>query len=46
MILSKVREESSSTTITLLYGTKEERFNNAVALKDTSKRKLKNIIAR
>lgn len=46
VILSKVREESSSTTITLLYGTKEERFNNAVALKDISKRKLKNIIAR
>ena len=34
VILSKVKEESSTTTITLLYGTKEERFNNAVALKE------------
>jgi uncharacterized protein YeaO (DUF488 family) len=35
MILSKVKEESiSSPTITLLYGTKEARFNNAVALKE------------
>ena len=33
MILSKVKEESSSS-ITLLYGTKEDRFNNAVALKE------------
>jgi uncharacterized protein YeaO (DUF488 family) len=41
VILSKVREESSSTTITLLYGTKEERFNNAVALKEYLEEKAK-----
>jgi uncharacterized protein YeaO (DUF488 family) len=34
MILSKVKNGSISSTITLLYGTKEERFNNAVALKE------------
>ncbi len=34
VILSKVKEESISSTITLLYGTKEARFNNAVALKE------------
>jgi uncharacterized protein YeaO (DUF488 family) len=34
MILSKVKNESISPTITLLYGTKEARFNNAVALKE------------
>jgi uncharacterized protein YeaO (DUF488 family) len=34
VILSKVKDESISSTITLLYGTKEERFNNAVALKE------------
>jgi uncharacterized protein YeaO (DUF488 family) len=33
VILSKVKE-SSTTTITLLYGTKEKRFNNAAALKE------------
>jgi uncharacterized protein YeaO (DUF488 family) len=42
VILSKVKEESSSTTtITLLYGTKEERFNNAVALKEYLEEKAK-----
>jgi uncharacterized protein YeaO (DUF488 family) len=41
VILSRVREESSSTTITLLYGTKEERFNNAVALKEYLEEKAK-----
>jgi uncharacterized protein YeaO (DUF488 family) len=34
MILSKIKNGSISSTITLLYGTKEERFNNAVALKE------------
>lgn len=34
MILGKVKNESISSTITLLYGTKEIRFNNAVALKE------------
>ena len=33
VILSKGKE-SSTTTITLLYGTKEKRFNNAAALKE------------
>ena len=41
VILSKVKEESSTTTITLLYGTKEERFNNAVALKEYLEEKAK-----
>jgi uncharacterized protein YeaO (DUF488 family) len=41
MILSKVKEESSSS-ITLLYGTKEDRFNNAVALKEYIDEKAKN----
>lgn len=40
MILSKVKEGSSST-ITLLYGTKEDRFNNAVALKEYLEEKAK-----
>ena len=40
MILSKVKEGSSSTTI-LLYGTKEDRFNNAVALKEYLEEKVK-----
>jgi len=33
-ILSKLKEEESSSSMTLLYGTKEDRFNNAVALKE------------
>src|SRR6185503_17502590 len=42
VILSKVKEESSSTTtITLLYGTKEAKFNNAVALKEYLEEKAK-----
>jgi uncharacterized protein YeaO (DUF488 family) len=42
VILSKVKEESiSSSTITLLYGTKEARFNNAVALKEYVEEKAK-----
>jgi uncharacterized protein YeaO (DUF488 family) len=41
MILSKVKEEGSSSTITLLYGTKEDRFNNAVALKEYLEEKAK-----
>jgi uncharacterized protein YeaO (DUF488 family) len=42
VILSKVKEESSTTTtITLLCGTKEERFNNAVALKEYLEEKAK-----
>ena len=45
VILSKVKEESSTITITLLYGTKEERFNNAVALKEYLEEKVKNILA-
>jgi uncharacterized protein YeaO (DUF488 family) len=40
MILSKVKE-GSSLTITLLYGTKEDRFNNAVALKEYLEEKAK-----
>ena len=40
MILGKVKEGSSST-ITLLYGTKEDRFNNAVALKEYLEEKAK-----
>jgi uncharacterized protein YeaO (DUF488 family) len=40
MILSKVKEGSSST-ITLLYSTKEDRFNNAVALKEYLEEKAK-----
>jgi uncharacterized protein YeaO (DUF488 family) len=40
IILSKVKEVSSST-ITLLYGTKEERFNNAIALKEYLEEKIK-----
>ena len=41
MILSKVKDESTSSTITLLYGTKEDRFNNAVALKEYLEEKAK-----
>jgi uncharacterized protein YeaO (DUF488 family) len=37
MILDKVKEES----ITLLYGAKEERFNNAMALKEYLEEKIK-----
>jgi uncharacterized protein YeaO (DUF488 family) len=37
-MLSKAKEGSS---ITLLYGTKEERFNNAVALKEYLEKKIK-----
>lgn len=40
MILSKVKEGSAST-ITLLYSTKEDRFNNAVALKEYLEEKAK-----
>jgi uncharacterized protein YeaO (DUF488 family) len=36
-ILDKVKEES----ITLLYGSKEEKFNNAVALKEYLEEKIK-----
>ena len=43
MILSKVKEEES-LSITLLYGTKEDRFNNAVALKEYLDEKAKNIM--
>ena len=42
MILSKLKEKESSS-ITLLYGTKEDRFNNAVALKEYLDDKSKNI---
>ncbi len=42
MILSKLKEEESSS-MTLLYGTKEVRFNNAVALKEYLDEKAKNI---
>lgn len=41
VILSKVKNESTSSTITLLYGTKEARFNNAVALKEYVEEKAK-----
>ena len=41
MILSKAKEASASSTITLLYGTKEDRFNNAVALKEYLEEKAK-----
>jgi uncharacterized protein YeaO (DUF488 family) len=44
MILCKVKEEESSSSITLLYGTKEDRFNNAVALKEYLDEKAKNVI--
>jgi uncharacterized protein YeaO (DUF488 family) len=37
-ILKKAKKEGS---ITLLYGAKEERFNNAVALKEYLKKKIK-----
>jgi uncharacterized protein YeaO (DUF488 family) len=37
-IIKRVKEEDS---ITLLYGTKEERFNNAVALKEYLEKKIK-----
>ena len=40
MILSKLKEDSSS--MTLLYGTKEDKFNNAVALKEYLDEKAKN----
>jgi uncharacterized protein YeaO (DUF488 family) len=40
MILGKEKEESS-TTITLLYSTKEDEFNNAVALKEYLEEKIK-----
>jgi uncharacterized protein YeaO (DUF488 family) len=40
--LNKVKEEStSSSTITLLYSTKEAKFNNAVALKEYLEEKAK-----
>ena len=42
--LCKVKEEESSSSITLLYGTKEDRFNNAVALKEYLDEKAKNVI--
>ena len=38
MIVDKAKEES----ITLLYGTKEEKFNNAIALKEYLEKKIKN----
>jgi uncharacterized protein YeaO (DUF488 family) len=43
IILSKVKgdEESSSSTVTLLYGTKEDKFNNAIALKEYLEEKIK-----
>jgi uncharacterized protein YeaO (DUF488 family) len=41
VILRKEKEESASLTITLLYGTKEDRFNNAVALKEYLEEKTK-----
>lgn len=41
MILSKVKDESTSSAITLLYGTKEDRFNNAAALKEYLEEKAK-----
>jgi uncharacterized protein YeaO (DUF488 family) len=45
MILGKVKEEEElSLSITLLYGTKEDRFNNAVALKEYLDEKAKNIM--
>ena len=37
-ILDKVKEEGS---VTLLYGSKEEKFNNAVALKEYLEEKIK-----
>ena len=40
LILSKLKEDSSS--MTLLYGTKEDKFNNAVALKEYLDEKAKN----
>ena len=43
-ILSKEKEKASST-ITLLYGTKEDKFNNAAALREYLKRKSRNIVA-
>jgi uncharacterized protein YeaO (DUF488 family) len=39
--LNKVKEESTSSTITLLYSTKEAKFNNAVALKEYLEEKAK-----
>lgn len=40
VILSKQKEKPLST-ITLLYGTKEDKFNNAVALKEYLEEKIK-----
>ncbi len=33
-LVNLITEKSRSGTVTLLYGTKEERYNNAVALKE------------
>jgi uncharacterized protein YeaO (DUF488 family) len=46
MILSKEKEKPSTTittatTITLLYGTKEDKFNNATALREYLEEKIK-----
>ena len=41
MILSKEKEKpSTTTTITLLYGTKEDKFNNATALREYLEEKI------
>jgi uncharacterized protein YeaO (DUF488 family) len=41
VILRKEKEKPSSTTITLLYGTKEDKFNNATALREYLEEKIK-----
>ena len=41
LILRKQKEKPSSTTITLLYSTKEDKFNNAVALREYLEEKIK-----
>ena len=40
MILRK-EQEKPSTTITLLYGTKEDKFSNAAALREYLEEKIK-----
>jgi uncharacterized protein YeaO (DUF488 family) len=40
VILGKEKEKPSSSTITLLYGTKEDKFNNATALREYLQKKI------
>lgn len=38
-ILEPIKKEAKKQTVTLVYGSKEERYNNAVALKELLSRK-------